>query len=106
MSQRLIVELSDEVYSVIQRQAAEANISPAQVASVSLERYYQEEHGTPRKARRRSSSNKKYKAELQVAREQFERHFGSVDLGYPTGAGNEEIDADIASEYADMPGKA
>src|SRR5436309_374166 len=105
MSQRLIVEVSDKVYSIIERQAAEGNISPAQVASVSLERFYQEQHGTPPKARRRSS-NRRSKAELQVAREQFERHFGSVDLGYPTGAGNEEIDADLAREYADMHGKA
>ncbi len=27
--------------------------------------------------------------------------FGSVDLGYPTGADNESIDADLAREYAD-----
>jgi hypothetical protein len=26
--------------------------------------------------------------------------FGSVDLGYPTGADNESIDADLAREYA------
>ena len=26
--------------------------------------------------------------------------FGSVDLGYPTGADNETIDADLAREYA------
>ena len=27
--------------------------------------------------------------------------FGSVDLGYQTGADNESIDADLAREYAD-----
>lgn len=26
--------------------------------------------------------------------------FGSVDLGYPTGADNESIDADLAREYS------
>jgi hypothetical protein len=26
--------------------------------------------------------------------------FGSIDLGYPTGADNESIDADLAREYA------
>ena len=26
--------------------------------------------------------------------------FGSVDLGYPTGASNESIDSDLAREYA------
>ena len=39
-------------------------------------------------------------AEMQAARERFERHFGEVDLGYATGADNEQIDADLAREYA------
>src|SRR5438552_1501822 len=98
MSQRLTVELSDEVYNIIEHQAAEANISPAQVASASLERSFSEqgEHDKPpgaqRGGRRRGTRKK---AELQVARERFESHFGAVDLGYPTGAGNDEIDADL-----------
>lgn len=29
------------------------------------------------------------------------RHFGSVDLGHPTGVSNAEIDADLARSYAD-----
>ena|SRR5215212_4250769 len=103
MSRRLTVELSDEVYSMIQHQATEANISPAQVAAVSLEQYFHKQ-GTQRKVRRGGSS-KRNKAELQAAREQFERHIGSVDLGHPTGTGNEEIDADLAREYANMRGQ-
>ena len=39
-------------------------------------------------------------AEMQAARERFERHFGEVDLGYATGDDNEQIDADLAKEYA------
>jgi hypothetical protein len=39
-------------------------------------------------------------AEKQVARERFERHFGEVDLGYATGLDNEQIEADLAREYA------
>lgn len=39
-------------------------------------------------------------AEEQAARERFERHFGEVDLGYATGVDNEQIDADLAGEYA------
>jgi hypothetical protein len=38
---------------------------------------------------------------LQAARERFERHFGAVNLGHPTGADNESIDADLAREYGD-----
>ena len=36
----------------------------------------------------------------EAAQERFERHFGAVDLGYPTGIDNEQIDADLAREYA------
>jgi hypothetical protein len=39
-------------------------------------------------------------AEKQAARERFERHFGEVNLGHPTGADNQSIDADLAREYS------
>jgi hypothetical protein len=41
--------------------------------------------------------------EEQVARKRFERHFGEVDLGFATGVDNEQIDADLAREYAATP---
>lgn len=37
---------------------------------------------------------------LQRSRGTLRELFGSVDLGYPTGADNESIDADLAREYA------
>ena len=40
-------------------------------------------------------------AEKRAARERFERHFGEIDLGNATGVDNEQIDADLAREYAD-----
>ena len=57
MSQSLTVELSDEVYAALRRQA-------------------------------------------QAAKERFEQHFGEVNLGHPTGADHESIDADLAREYS------
>lgn len=33
--------------------------------------------------------------------DRFERHFGAVDLGHPTGTDNEQIDADLATAYSD-----
>lgn len=36
----------------------------------------------------------------QRSRDTLRELFGSVDLGYPTGADNESIDADLAREYA------
>lgn len=35
------------------------------------------------------------------ARERFERHFGEIDLGFPTGVDNEQIDADLGREHSD-----
>lgn len=40
-------------------------------------------------------------AERKAARERFERHFGAVNLGHPTGVDNEAIDADLARAYDD-----
>ena len=40
-------------------------------------------------------------AKAQAARERFERHFGEVDLGRPTGVDNAQIDTDLGREYAE-----
>lgn len=39
----------------------------------------------------------------QKSRGTLRELFGSVDLGYPTGADNDSIDADLAREYASKP---
>lgn len=36
----------------------------------------------------------------QESRGKLRELFGSVDLGYPTGADNERIDGDLAGEYS------
>ncbi len=33
--------------------------------------------------------------------QRLRRHFGAVNLGYPTGADNRQIDEDLAQTYAD-----
>ena len=93
MSQTLILKLSDEAYSVICRQAETAGTSPARWITTILEQRYQGDHEGP------DSHARQPETEQQAARERFERHFGAVDLGYPTGADNEQIDADLAREY-------
>jgi hypothetical protein len=89
MIHSLTIQLSEEAFSMLQRQAVAARTSPAELAAVSLERLCE--------ARRPVPSD----AERDAARQRFERHFGEVDLGYPTGAENEGIDADLVAEYAD-----
>jgi hypothetical protein len=90
MSQTLILELNDQVYTAIRRQAETAGTSPAHWIADTLERQY---GGVCANQDIRASLTE---AEKQAARERFERHFGEVDLGYEMGVDNEQIDADIA----------
>jgi hypothetical protein len=91
MSQTLILELSDEIFSAIHHQAEKIGISPANLVTDSLEKQFSI-FGV--------LQNFKSEAQKNSARQRFESHFGVVNLGYPTGADNESIDADIAKEYA------
>lgn len=88
MSHILSIELSEDAYRAIQRQAELTGSSAADLAAASLEQHFRQE------------SPARSEAEKEAARTRFERHFGEVDLGSPTGADNESIDADLAKEYA------
>jgi hypothetical protein len=89
MSQSLTLELSEQVFVAIQRQAQTIGISPAQLAATLLERQFQQ-------------AFKLFldDAEKNAARVRFERHFGTLALGNPTDLDNESIDADLVREYA------
>ena len=95
MSQTLILELSDEVYTIIQRQADSAGTSPAHWLATLLEQQYGPRHAW-QDARWPHTA-----AEQHAARVRFEQHFGEVDIPEATGADNEQIDADLAREYSD-----
>ena len=95
MSQILILELSDEVYTTIQRQAEGAGTSPAHWLAKTLEQQYGRRHTWQSALKQRTA------AEQEAARARFEQHFGEVDLNDATGADNDQIDADLAREYAD-----
>ena len=88
MSRILTLEVSDEIYTLLQRQAQAAGTSPAEVIMGALERQY---------AWVRSAQTE---VDNQVARTRFERHFGALDIGRATGADNDSIDADLAGEYS------
>jgi len=90
MNHSLTVELSAESYLALERQAAAAGLSPGHLASASLERQFKPA----------DSVSEADGLERQAARERFEKHFGEVDLGEPTGSDNDGIDADLAGEYA------
>ena len=95
MSQTLILELSDEVYTTIQRQAESAGISPAHWLATTLEQQYGPRHAWQSARRSRTA------AEQHAARVRFEQHFGEVDCPGAVGADNEQIDADLAREYGE-----
>ena len=95
MSQTLILELSDEVFTTIQRQAERAGTSPAHWLATALEQQYGHRHAWQSARRPRTI------AEQQAARVRFEQHVGEVDLPDAIGADNEHIDADLAREYGD-----
>lgn len=95
MSQTLILELSNEVYTTIQRQAESAGTSPAHWLATTLEQQYGPRHAWQSALRQHTA------AEQHAARVCFEQHFGEVDLPDATGADNEHIDADLAREYSD-----
>jgi predicted transcriptional regulator len=90
MSHVLKVELSDAVYATLESCAQASAKSPEALAAAALEQHFGSTNG-------RSADE----AEKQAARERFERHFGAVDLGHPTRADNESIDADLARAYED-----
>ena len=95
MSQTLILELSDDVYTIIQRQAEGAGTSPAQWLAMALERQYHVEQPWP------STAMPLPMSEHHTAQQRFEQHFGEVDLAEAVGVDNEQIDRELAQTYTD-----
>ncbi len=93
MSQTLTLELDDEVYATIERRARRHGTSAARWLATAL-------HRSEDLLRKIGISG----ASIQTVtpregRERFERHFGEIDLGRPTGTDNERIDDDLAKAY-------
>ncbi|MDW8105828.1 MAG: hypothetical protein RMM06_09225 [Armatimonadota bacterium] len=87
MSKTVTIEVPDDLYEVF---TLVAHSSGKRIEEVVLDFYAQT---APRPRNQRSAE------EEEEARRRFERHFGEVSLGYPTGADNESIDADLAAQY-------
>ena len=87
MSKTLTFEIPDEIYEILERQAAQEGRT---TESVAIE-WLNSVQPAPRP--------KLTEEERQAAIERFRRHAGAVSLGYPTGADNESIDRDLAREY-------
>jgi hypothetical protein len=88
MSQVVTLELSDEVCIALKQKAESAGISLSEWIKVTLD----QQSGL--------SSQQKTEAENEAARQRFRKHAGAIDLGYPTGADNDSIDADLIRAYS------
>jgi hypothetical protein len=90
VSQVLSLELSDELYAVLQQQAEVAGISLAELVVTFIEQQY----GSLRLEKLQTETEK------EAVRQRFRSHAGSINLRYTTGADNENIDADLVSAYS------
>jgi hypothetical protein len=95
MSRILTIEISEPVYNAIELRAQAASKSTPEFAASQLEEYFSGVAGMQHRFVPVSA------AEVQAARNRFEGNFGAINLGAATGAGNEQIDIDLAREYAD-----
>ncbi|NJL51947.1 MAG: hypothetical protein HC930_06500 [Hydrococcus sp. SU_1_0] len=89
MSQQLNLELSDEVYADLQHKANAVGVSIADWIVAVLSN---QSNGT--------SKALHPVAQQEEARQRFRSHAGAISLGYATGIGNENIDADLVRAYA------
>ncbi len=91
MSQVITLELRDEVYNALKQQAERIGIPLSEWLAIALDH----QSGLPKRS--------KTEAEKEAARQQFYRHAGVIDLGYPTGVNNTSIDADLIKAYGGDP---
>ncbi|HBL13070.1 MAG TPA: hypothetical protein DD379_17075 [Cyanobacteria bacterium UBA11162] len=88
MSQVVSLEIRDEVYTALRQQAESVGISISELMLIALER----QSGL--------TYQHKTEAEKESARQRFRRHAGAINWGYPTGADNASIDADLIRAYS------
>lgn len=86
MSKTLTYEIPDELYAACEQVAARTGRTTEAVVL---------EYLAKRAPKPRPQLSEE---EWRAARERFRQHIGAVNLGYPTGADNESIDADLARE--------
>ncbi|MDX2243037.1 MAG: hypothetical protein NW224_20345 [Leptolyngbyaceae cyanobacterium bins.302] len=89
MSQTLTLELSDSIFTAIRQRAEQMGIPPEHlVADLVEQNFFQ------------ASKTFSVPADQDIARLNFERHFGMLDFDGEISVTNESMDADLAKEYA------
>jgi hypothetical protein len=90
MDTHLAIHLSEHTFEILTRQAAAAGKTPAELAASAVEQAY--------------TAVPPISADPATARSNFERCFGSIDIGRPIGVANAAIDADLARQYGNVNG--
>jgi hypothetical protein len=92
MNTNLAIQLSEHAFVLLTEQALAAGKTPAELAASVVENAYSGGLSKP--------------LDAAAARAEFEKCFGTVDLGRPIGLANAAIDADLAREYGTAAGPA
>lgn len=90
MDTHLAIHLSEHAFEILAQRAAAVGKTPAELAASAVEQAY--------------SVAQPISTDPATARANFERCFGSVDLGRPVGIANAAIDADLARACGNVNG--
>jgi hypothetical protein len=91
MNQPRIIDLSDEAFAIIEREALRVGKQPGEWLAEIL-RPYNSGH----------SGSSQAENEREAAKLRFESHFGELDDPEAVGLDNDQIDTDIARGYSDF----
>jgi len=100
MTHSLTLEVPDDLFQPILERAREAGETPEEwtLSRLRLQLLLNEQGS--RDISHEVSQEVSHEAGAKAITE-LTQHAGSVDLGFATGADNEQIDADLANEYAE-----
>jgi hypothetical protein len=90
MNTNLAIQLSEQAFELLSAQALAAGKTPAELAAAVVEKAY-------------TDAGAKL-PDAATARVEFERCFGTIDLGHPVGLANQAIDTDLSREYGNANG--
>jgi hypothetical protein len=85
MQTNLAIQLSEHTFSVLASEASAAGKTPAELAADVVESVY--------------AGHRVVSADADAANREFERYFGSIDMGLPLGIDNAQIDVDLGRAY-------
>jgi hypothetical protein len=89
MSTNLPIEVSDQAFRALASAAGNVGKTPAELAADVVERAY---------------GLQRTKTDPKAAQGEFEKCFGSINLGTPIGVENADIDRDLARAYESSAG--